>query len=381
MTVRFLHTGDWQIGMTRHFLDADAQATFGQARIDAIRTIGKIAVEEQAEFVVVAGDVFETNRVATRTVRRAFEAMDSITVPVFLLPGNHDPLDAGSVFRSPTFAREKPAHVTVLESTQPIEVRPGVEVLGAPWTSKRPLNDLVGAVCEELESRPGLTRILVGHGAVDDVIALPNPALISSAEAEAALDDGRIAYLALGDRHSTTEVGRTGRMWYSGSPEPTDYDEDDPGHVLLVELGDGTCTVTPKRTGEWRFVRERFELNGDADLEALGDWLNEQEPKERMIVKLTLVGTLSLAQNDRLQEVLEHARDTFAAMEEWERHTDLVVRPENDDFTDLALSGYAGAIVAELREKAGAAGAEAATAVAALALLVRLARGTGEATG
>ncbi len=80
MSVRFVHTGDWQLGMTRHFLDADAQATFGQARIDAIRTIGKIAAEEKAEFVVVAGDVFETNRVATRTVRRAFEALESISI-------------------------------------------------------------------------------------------------------------------------------------------------------------------------------------------------------------------------------------------------------------------------------------------------------------
>ncbi len=379
MSVRFVHTGDWQLGMTRHFLDADAQATFGQARIDAIRTIGKIAAEEKAEFVVVAGDVFETNRVATRTVRRAFEALESITVPVFLLPGNHDPLDAGSVFRSPTFVREKPENVTVLENPQPIEVRPGVEIVGAPWRSKRPLDDLVRAVCGGLESRPGLTRILVAHGAIDDVIALDNPALIGRADAEAAVNDGRIAYLALGDRHSTTEVGRTGRIRYAGSPEPTDYDEDDPGNVLLVELGDGACTVTPKRTGEWRFVRERFELNGDADLAALGDWLNQQEPKERMIVKLSLVGTLSLSENDRLQETLDHARDTFAAVEEWERHSDLVVRPEDDDFSDLALAGYAGATVEELRARA-ATGGEAAAAADALALLVRLARGTGEAS-
>ena len=40
--MRFLHTADWQIGMTRHYLDAEAQARFGAARIDAIRRIGAV---------------------------------------------------------------------------------------------------------------------------------------------------------------------------------------------------------------------------------------------------------------------------------------------------------------------------------------------------
>lgn len=34
--VRFLHTADWQLGMTRHYLAGEAEARFRQARIDAI---------------------------------------------------------------------------------------------------------------------------------------------------------------------------------------------------------------------------------------------------------------------------------------------------------------------------------------------------------
>ena len=100
-TVRFIHTADLQLGMTRYFLDADAQARYAQARIDALTSIGVMAAAEDAEFVVVAGDVFETNRVRPRTVGRALEAMATIPVRVFLLPGNHDPLDAATVYRSP----------------------------------------------------------------------------------------------------------------------------------------------------------------------------------------------------------------------------------------------------------------------------------------
>ena len=74
MTVRFIHTADWQLGMTRHFLEGEAQSRFSQARLDAILRIGDLARERRAEFVVVAGDVFETTQVSRQTGLRACEA-------------------------------------------------------------------------------------------------------------------------------------------------------------------------------------------------------------------------------------------------------------------------------------------------------------------
>ena len=378
MSVRFLHSADWQLGMTRHFLSSEAQARFSQARIDAIRTLGRLAVETGAAFLVVSGDVFETNQVSAQTVRRALDALRSVPVPVYLLPGNHDPLDAGSIFRAPTFANGRPTHVTVLEDSTPHPVPgvPGVEVVGAPWSTKRPLSDLVADACAGLAPVRGTARVLVAHGAAE--ISFDNPAAIRVAQAETALADGRIAYLALGDRHSTTPIGSTGRIWYAGAPEPTDYDELDAGNALLVELADdGSCAVAKRRTSTWRFARERFDLDGTDGIEALAAWLSTLAPKDRTIVKLTLVGTVSLSANARLEALLEHERDLFAAIEQWERHTDLVVRPDDDDFADLDLSGFAAQALAVLRESAAGSGAEAAAARDALALLVRFAASAG----
>src|SRR5688572_30503592 len=90
MAFRLLHTGDWQLGMTRHFLDADAQARFTQARFEAIVAIGRLAREQSCEAVVCCGDVFEHNAVDRKTISRACEALAKIAVPVFLLPGNQD---------------------------------------------------------------------------------------------------------------------------------------------------------------------------------------------------------------------------------------------------------------------------------------------------
>ena len=68
--VKFLHTADWQIGMARHYLDHDAQARFSAARLDAIERMARLAIDEQCVFVVVCGDVFESNQVQRQVLVR-----------------------------------------------------------------------------------------------------------------------------------------------------------------------------------------------------------------------------------------------------------------------------------------------------------------------
>ena len=185
--IKFIHTADWQLGMTRTFLEGEAQARYAQARIDAIRGIAKLATEENCDFVTVGGDVFESNLLSRQTVLRSLDALRSFTVPVFLLPGNHDPLDITSIFTSRTFLDECPAHVHVLESTVPVRLdHLGVEIVGAPWDSKRPLHDLVSDACSELSPNEGTLRVVVGHGAVDTVAPdVDNPAIIHAEQVEA----------------------------------------------------------------------------------------------------------------------------------------------------------------------------------------------------
>jgi DNA repair exonuclease SbcCD nuclease subunit len=376
--VRFLHTGDWQLGMTRRFLPAEAQARFAAARLDAVRAVGALAVEHGCDFVVCAGDVFESNALDRQVVVRALEAMAACPVPLYLLPGNHDPLDAASVYTSPTFARARPDHVAVLDGQGAQRPVPGVEVLGAPWTSKRPLADLVAAACEPLAEEPGLLRVLVAHGAVDVGAPDPDdPALIGLAGAEDALADGRIHYLALGDRHSRTRVGGTGRIWYAGAPEPTDFDEVDPGAVLLVDLDEAGCEVETLRVGTWRFAARIAEVGDAADVDALLARLAEEPHKDRAVVRLSLVGTLPLREAARLREELDVAADRFACLQVWEPGSDLVVLPDDGDVAALGLSGFAERAVADLRDLAAGPDADAATAQRALELLYRLARTEG----
>ena len=378
--MRFLHTADWQLGMTRHFLAGDAQPRYSAARRDAVAGLGALAAEVGAEFVVVAGDVFEHNQLAPQVIGQSLEAMRAIGIPVYLLPGNHDPLDASSVYTGVPFTAERPDNVVVLDRAGVHQVRPGLEIVAAPWRSKAPTTDLVAEALEGLDA--GLvTRILVAHGGVD--ILDPDrdkPSLIRLAKLDDALAGGALHYVALGDKHSLTRVGGSGRVWYSGSPEVTNFDdvESDPGHVLVVDIDESdprrAVAVESRHVGRWRFVTMRREVDTSRDIADLDMNLDLLTEKDRTVVRLALTGSLTVTDRAALDACLDRYARLFAWVGLWESHTELAVIPADGEFTDLGIGGFAAAAVEELVATAREGDAESAVdAQAALALLLRLA--------
>jgi len=189
--------------------------------------------------------------------------------------------------------------------------------VGAPWSSKRPLTDLVADAARTLEPTD-VPRVLVGHGAVDAIVAVDreNPALISLAGAEQALAERRFHYLALGDRHSFSPVGDSGRIYYAGTPEPTDFDEESPGHVLVVTIADdGRPHVEPIAVQTWRFLRLAVELASRADVEVLARTLGGLASKERCVLRLDLQGHLDFEAWMALDACLAESRELFAALD------------------------------------------------------------------
>jgi DNA repair exonuclease SbcCD nuclease subunit len=380
--MRFLHTADWQLGMTRHFLAGDAQPRYSAARRDAVAGLGALAAEVGAEFVVVAGDVFEHNQLDPQVVGQSLESIRAIGIPVYLLPGNHDPLDASSVYTSALFNAECPDNVTVLDRAGVHRVRPGLEIVAAPWRSKVPTTDLVAEVLENLPdlSEDPVTRVLVAHGGVD--VLDPDrdkPSLIRLGELDEALARGVLHYVALGDKHSLTQVGDSGRVWYSGSPEVTNFDdvESDPGHVLVVDIDEKDPTavsVLARRVGQWRFVTLHPQVDDSRDIADLDMNLDGFPQKDRTVVRLALTGSLTVTDRAALDACLDRYARLFAWLGLWERYTDLAVVPADGEFTDLGIGGFAAAAVEELVATARAGDTESAVdAQAALALLLRLA--------
>jgi len=197
-----------------------------------------------------------------------------------------------------------------------------------------------------------------------------------------ALDRGAAHYVALGDKHSRTCVGDTGRIWYSGSPEVTNYDhvESDPGHVLVVDVDENDpahpVSVEAHHVGRWRFLTLHRQVDNTRDIADLDLNLDLLADKDRTVVQLGLTGTLTVTDRAALDACLDKYARLFAHLGTWDRHTYIAVMPADGEFDDLGIGGFAAAAVAELVSTARSAGDAAEDAQNALGLLLRLAGGS-----
>ncbi|STD04729.1 Nuclease sbcCD subunit D [Dermatophilus congolensis] len=375
--MRIVHTSDWQLGMTRHYLAGEAQARYTAARIDAIRAIGELAHSHNADAIVVAGDVFDSNLVAPATVHRSIDAMRSVGLPIYLLAGNHDALNAVSIYTSPAWLDHVPENVHVLD-TGITNTGLGFEIVAAPLPSNDPRADLLGRELDTLEGPGDLPRIALGHGSVDLIDPdSHNPATMRLATMERALECGAVNYIALGDRHSRLSVGNTGRIHYSGACEVTDFVEKLPGDVLIVDI-DSTrhVEVTPIHVGTWTFLTIEADLNSREDIVDLDSRLAAIDPKDRTVVRTILRGTLSLTDKAELDTLLDRYSTSLAALFSWKRHEDIAVAVEGTDVETMGLSGFVASAARELEQRASTPhDQDAAAARDALSLLFRLSAG------
>lgn len=382
--VRFLHTSDWQLGMTRWFLkegDGEAQARYSADRLEAVRRIGRLVQERGAEFIVVAGDVFESNTLPERDFQRALDAIRELPVPVYLLPGNHDALDATSIYHRKVFDEVALSGVHVLRDSVPVEVRPGVEIVGAPLTSRAPDSDLLADALEPLEPTTGV-RIAVAHGQVAGFGAEVGETLSLAAVAEA-VGKRTVQYVAVGDSHSTQKLDDAGRMWFSGSPETTDYDDKEKhsGNALVVDVWpDREPLVEAAHIGQWDFRAMERDFAGVEDARAWLDELRMLSDKSRTCVKYSLRGTLNLIADAELKRGLREIAPSFAALYRRGSGSEITVVPEDGDIGSLGVNGFPLDAAERLKERTtdpSLAEEDRRTAADALALLARLA-GTGK---
>ena len=122
-TIRILHTADWQIGLKAAHV-ARVGDLVRKARFDAARSVVAAAAAERADALVLAGDIFEDNHVDNSLVFEVVRILSASSVPVYVLPGNHDPLSQDSIYRRASW-RDRPNHIHLLETPEPVPIAQG----------------------------------------------------------------------------------------------------------------------------------------------------------------------------------------------------------------------------------------------------------------
>lgn len=340
----FIHTSDWHLGHIYRKLGVRAVES-AQWRFAAARRIFDLALEKKVDFVVVAGDVFDTETPSLDVIRAAAELLRDAPVPTYLISGNHDPLMEGSVWFHPLFADTLKGvpHVHIAHARDALPVRGGDALLfPCPVTAPHSREDAT----RWIEASPrslSQARIGLAHGGWKGYWRSDeeNESSLNSIDSQTTERCG-LDYLALGDYHSFTPANHAAaaaRTYYSGTPEITAHDDARAGHALLVQLEKPGATpqVTPLPTGHaqsnnWGTIT----LQPGNALGTLQTRFETVADHDRALVRARLQGVVSQNEWGELMQWLDHLRQQVLGADiDTSR---LLTEPSRDDFLNMKLA-------------------------------------------
>ena len=245
--IKLIHGADFHLDSPFSGLDPQQAALRRGAQRQLLEDLAQLARAEQADLVLLSGDLLDSEQVYRETAQALARALGSIPCPVFIAPGNHDYYSARSVYAT----LDWPENVHIFRSAQPEAVRlPQLNctVYGRAFTDLHQTTSPLEGISPN-RGADGL-HLACLHGEVGQwgEYGPITPAEISAS----GLD-----YLALGHIHKFSGLNREGATYwaYPGCPEGRGFDETGDKGVLVVELDTGKANA--------RFVplcRHRYEI-------------------------------------------------------------------------------------------------------------------------
>lgn len=314
----FLHTADWQIGKPFQSISDNAKREALRAqRLETIRGLKSVIDSHGAQFVVVAGDLFDSFTPDKSTVAALCSAVGELTVPVYAIPGNHDHGGPGCIWRQPFFLSEQAKlapNLQVLLDNKPL-VTDNAVLFPCPLLRRQQNTDPT----DWLRNRENLTNlptdrphIVIAHGSTQGFSSSSeedSSTAVNNIDLDAFADNG-FDYIALGDWHGMKQI--TENAWYSGTPEQDRYargSDNMPGHALIVEISAHgvAAKVESLTTGQCGWHDVHHNLGDDSGLDDLRHQLDVilESRANRDLLKLNLSGTLSLAGANTLDQLIE----------------------------------------------------------------------------
>jgi DNA repair exonuclease SbcCD nuclease subunit len=321
--MKFLHTADFQIGMKANHVGAASERVREQ-RLEAVRRLVDVAKENEADFILVAGDLFEDNGVDRTLVLKTVDILESFGRPVFIIPGNHDPLVPGSIWAHSAW--KSATNIRVLGEEKPVEIASCL-LYPCPIKDKFSTKDPTAWIPSE---NAAAIRLGIAHGNVEGLPqADPDHRIARNAS-----DRARLDYLALGHWHSTAMYNDTAgavRMAYSGTPEPSGFGERDSGNVLIVEIDrpGASPRISAIHNGRYRWETMSKKVVSSGEIEGIRSELEALQNPGCILLNLELYGALHTEDIPALRRLEDILKTRFA----YSRINAEMLRPSPDDDT------------------------------------------------
>ncbi len=193
----------------------------------AFSAVIRRALMEKADLLIIAGDLYEHHHASAQTIAWLSRELHKAGLPVFIVPGNHDPYVANAWYAT----WEWPENVHILHSGKPTVTldRLSVQVHGIGFQAFRQEAPDLSLVPPPSQ---GFFNILVLHGTLDMTFGHHPYNPVTSTQLDALGYD----YYALGHFHKEGTGYALKRAFNPGSPEPLGFDEKGEHGAFLVSM-------------------------------------------------------------------------------------------------------------------------------------------------
>ena len=89
--IKIIHTSDLHLG-------SDGFKSSVEGKFIPIKQVVDTTLNEKADVLVIAGDLVDHNRVHSDVLAELQNQLNRLSIPIILLPGNHDSLDEDSIY-------------------------------------------------------------------------------------------------------------------------------------------------------------------------------------------------------------------------------------------------------------------------------------------
>jgi DNA repair protein SbcD/Mre11 len=306
--IRFIHTSD--IHLDTSFSGSGFPSWLGDRKREAIRGTFRRIMEDarlhEVDFVLIAGDLFELERITPDTFEFIKQQLKNLnSVRVFISPGNHDPFVKGSPYREEVWPSN--VHIFSAEEFQSVEIPDlGVRVTGFGFT---------GAHLEDhhFQQLPVLSRdlfnVVISHGS--DISSVPMGKTKHGPFAVEEIAGKNIQYCALGHYHQQHRLSNSiddTQIWYSGIPEGRGWDEEGACGYLLGEISNGNLNIESRMCNQYPLNTLTIDCESFSTREQILDAILQQkgvgfDPKT--ILRVRLEGALDPRLDLSLSELEE----------------------------------------------------------------------------
>lgn len=336
--IKILHTADVHLGRQFPSLRQGGKE-YRKQLLQTFEHVLGLAIDEDVSLVLIAGDLFDTNRVYGIVIDKVisgFGKLEERNIPVCILPGGHDAYTEDSIYRFVRF----PPNVTVLTTEQDHKIFDDLDltVYGKAFDGKlvgeSPLRGL--SLIEESKFHVGMAHCSIKReGTIEkDSMILDGKEIANS----------RLDYLALGHWHSFQDYsqGNT-KAYYCGSPEPIYMDQKGAGSVAMVNIyGKGDIRVDPIHVGSKKFDEIMINVGSISSFEEITRII-EPKADPNLILKVTLEGLCRMDCDLDSQKIKEEIKDELAShffnLQVLDKSYPKLEEVESKDFPEETVAG------------------------------------------